>query len=71
MGGSEGAGGVNLPDLLWRRGDDLGETVQVFWCGGETVQLWPGGEVPQAEEELEQELVLCLRTETGGVPILN
>ena len=29
MGGREGAGGVNLPDLLCRRGEDLGETVQV------------------------------------------
>ena len=71
MGGREGAGGVNLPDLLWRRGEDLGETVQVVCCGGDTVQPWPGGEVPQAEEELEQELVRCRLTETGGVPILN
>ena len=39
--------------------------------GGDTVQPWPGGELPQAEEELEQELVRCLLAETGGVPILN
>ena len=71
MGGREGAGGVNLPDLLWRRGEDLGETVQVVCCGGDTVQPWPGGGLPHAEEELEQELVRCRLTETGGVPILN
>ena len=76
MGGREGAGGVNLPDLLWRSGEDLGETVQevrsgLLCPGGDTVQPWPGGEVPQAEEELEQELVLCLLAETGGVPRLN
>ena len=76
MGGREEAGGVNRPDLLCRRGEDLGETGQgvrpglACW-GGDTVQLWPGGEVPQAEEELEQELVLCRLADTGGVPRLN
>ena len=39
--------------------------------GGDTVQPCPGGELPQAEEELEQELVRCRLAETGGVPILN
>ena len=27
IGGNDGAGGVNLPDLLLRSGDDLGDTV--------------------------------------------
>lgn len=74
MGGSEGAGGVNLPDLEWRRGEDLGETVQAGgWVGGDTVQppeAGPGGEVPHAELELEQELVRRLWA-TGGVPMEN
>ena len=72
IGGSEGAGGVNLPDLLLLRGEDLGDTVQPACCGGDTVhppELGPGG-VPQAELELEQELVRLLWA-TGGVPMLN
>ena len=63
MGGREGAGGVNRPDLECRSGDDLGDTVHEGWEGGDTVQppvLGPGGEVPHAELELEQELVLRL-----------
>ena len=74
MGGSEGAGGVNRPDREWRRGEDLGETVQAGgWVGGDTVQppeAGPGGEVPHAELELEQELVRRLWA-TGGVPMEN
>lgn len=73
IGGREGAGGVNLPDRLCLSGEDLGDTVQVGWLGGDTVHppvVGPGGDVPHAELELEHELVLRLWT-TGGVPIEN
>ena len=60
IGGREGAGGVKRPERECLSGDDLGDTVQDGWVGGDTVQppvFGPGGEVPQAELELEQELV--------------
>ena len=73
IGGNDGAGGVNLPDLLFLSGDDLGDTVHDGWLGGDTVHppvVGPGGEVPHAELELEHEDVLRLCA-TGGVPMEN
>ena len=74
IGGNEG--GVNLPDLEWRRGedrgDDTGQGTERPPGGGDTVHglELPGGEVPQAEPALEPLEVrrLC---GTGGVPIVN
>lgn len=67
MGGREG--GVNRPDLEWRRGEDLGEMVQGWDCGGDTVHEAFGGELPQAELLLP--LLVRRRWGTGGVPMEN
>ena len=63
-----GPGGVNLPDLDLRSGDDFGDQ-----CGGETVHwcCMVGGLVPAPAEEVEEQLLVRRLWGTGGVPMLN